>query len=179
MRADRVRLGAIQLMDQKDRDVVTLAACNTSSNKKVSKLQMSVERYTAEINKLKVVYHNGEQQLLTVKQNFRPGTTSRWIDLNGTARCINKIIVVGDTNTRRHNNRRQAKVTFWGFHPDKPARPLVADPNIRPTPIPVRPAPANAQVADTMRNLNESGAVEGDEIQYEVFVNWIMDQLNK
>ena len=30
-----------------------------------------------------------------------------------------------------------------------------------------------------MRNLNESGAVEGDEIQYEVFVNWIMDQLNK
>ena len=148
--ADRVRLGAIQLMDQKDRDVVTLAACKTSSNKKVSKLQLSVERYTAEINKLKVVYHNGEHQLLTVKQNFRPGTTSRWIDLNGNARCINKIIIVGDTNTRRRTNRRQAKVTFWGFHPDTPARPLVVDPNIRPTPIPVRPAPANAQAMDTM-----------------------------
>ena len=35
------------------------------------------------------------------------------------------------------------------------------------------------QVADTLRNLNESGAVEGNEIQYEVFVTWIMDQLNK
>jgi Ca2+-binding EF-hand superfamily protein len=35
------------------------------------------------------------------------------------------------------------------------------------------------EVADTLRNLNESGAVEGDEIQYEVFVTWIMDELNK
>merc|ERR1711981_1322573 len=35
------------------------------------------------------------------------------------------------------------------------------------------------EVADTMKNLAESGAVEGDQIRYDVFVDWIMDQLQK
>merc|ERR1711904_195295 len=35
------------------------------------------------------------------------------------------------------------------------------------------------EVADTLKNLAESGAVEGDEIRYDVFVDWIMDQLQK
>jgi len=35
------------------------------------------------------------------------------------------------------------------------------------------------EVADTLKNLAESGAVEGDEINYGTFVDWIMDQLNK
>merc|ERR1712070_378027 len=35
------------------------------------------------------------------------------------------------------------------------------------------------ECADTLKNLAESGAVEGDEIVYEKFVDWIMTQLNK
>ena len=141
--ANRVLLGTVSLLDQKDRDVVTLAPCKTSNNKKISKIQLEIKRYNAEINKLKVVYHNGESQLLTVRQNFKAGTTSRWIDLNGAARCVNKIIVIGDTNTRRRTNRRQSKVTFWGFHPQKVSEKLIPNLNIKPQPIPVRPAPAN------------------------------------
>merc|ERR1711865_629717 len=34
------------------------------------------------------------------------------------------------------------------------------------------------EVQDTMKNLAESGAIEGDDIQYQVFVDWIMEQLN-
>merc|ERR1711918_65768 len=35
------------------------------------------------------------------------------------------------------------------------------------------------EVAVTLKNLTESGAIEGDEINYEAFVTWIMEQLNK
>ena len=40
-------------------------------------------------------------------------------------------------------------------------------------------SPSYVQVADTMKNLADSGAVEGEELVYEIFVTWIMDQLNK
>merc|ERR1712086_933249 len=33
------------------------------------------------------------------------------------------------------------------------------------------------EVADTMKNLTESGAIEGNDIRYEIFVTWIMEQL--
>merc|ERR1711988_484431 len=35
------------------------------------------------------------------------------------------------------------------------------------------------EVSDTLKNLAESGAVEGDDIRYDVFVDWIMEQLQK
>merc|ERR1712199_96649 len=35
------------------------------------------------------------------------------------------------------------------------------------------------EVADTMKNLAESGAVAGEEIEYEKFVTWVMEQLHK
>merc|ERR1711934_23454 len=40
--------------------------------------------------------------------------------------------------------------------------------------------PMNEQeVADTLANLEASGAKDGDDIKYEVFVNWVWDQLKK
>merc|ERR1712194_231589 len=35
------------------------------------------------------------------------------------------------------------------------------------------------EMSDTLANLEASGAKEGDEIRYEVFVNWIWEQLSK
>ena len=109
-----VRLGSVQLHDVKDRDVVSLPACKGSSNQKVSKLSFKVSRYTAEIDSLKVVYQNGDHDVLKVKSHFLPNSTSRWIDLEGDKRCIAKIVVKGDTDTRRFRPRKQAKITFFG-----------------------------------------------------------------
>merc|ERR1711934_189083 len=36
-----------------------------------------------------------------------------------------------------------------------------------------------SEVEDTLANLEASGAKDGDKINYEVFVNWIWDQLQK
>jgi hypothetical protein len=112
--AAKVKLGAINLMDAKDRDVVTLQACRSSDNVAVTKLQLAVTRYQAEIDRLKVVYHNGQEQVLQVRDTFKPDTTSRWIDLSGEARCIQKIVVIGDSDTRGHRPGKQAHVVFWG-----------------------------------------------------------------
>jgi hypothetical protein len=116
--AGKVQLGSVNLMDAKDRDVVNLQPCKTSNNRPVTKLQMVVTRYQAEIDRLKVVYQNGEDQVLSVRDVFKAGTTSRWIDLSGNARCIDKIIVLGDTNTRGKKPLKQAHVTFWGMTGD-------------------------------------------------------------
>ena len=137
--AGKIRLGSVSLMDQKDRDVVRLDRCNQPGNKKVTRLQVQVDKFDAEINRLKVEFHNGETQLLNVRERFRAGTTSRWIDLSGNARCIQQITIIGDSDTRARSNRRQSRVTFWGFYPDKPT--LKPDPEIKPVPIPVQPAP--------------------------------------
>ena len=108
------KLGSVQLTDAKDKDVVVLPPCKVSSNRKVKKLAVKVTRFSAEIDSLKVVYQNGDKQTLNVKDHFAPNSTSRWIDLNGDARCISKIVVKGDTNTRFFRPGKQAKVTFFG-----------------------------------------------------------------
>jgi hypothetical protein len=145
---ERVRLGTVSLTDQTDRDVVRLPLCRSSDNKTVSRLQLQVARFPAEINRLKVVYHNGQQQLLSVRQNFKVGTTSQWIDLSGAARCIKQIVIVGDTNTRARTNRRQAQITFWGFHPDvkkvTPKPHVVRKPNLGPVKVVNPPGPPSA-----------------------------------
>ena len=110
-----VKLGSVQLTDAKDKDVVILPPCKVSSNRKVSKLSLRVTRYSAEIDSLKVVYQNGDKQMLSVKDHFAPNATSRWIDLEGDARCISKIVVKGDTNSRLFRPGKQAKITFFGL----------------------------------------------------------------
>jgi hypothetical protein len=126
--AAKIKLGEVSLMDRKDRDVINLGPCKTTSNRRVNKLQLVVTRYAAEIDKLKVIYHNNEQQLLSVRDIFKAGTTSRWIDLNGPARCIKQIIVLGDAQTRRRNNRKQAHVAFWGTVPEAPKEVVAVKP---------------------------------------------------
>ena len=121
--AGKIKLGDVQLMDRKDRDVLNLPLCKSSSNDRVTKLQVVVTRYQAEIDRLKVVFHNGEEQLLQVRDTFNAGTTSRWIDMSGSARCIKQIVIIGDTNTRRRRPRKQAQVAFWGMTVDPPPPP--------------------------------------------------------
>jgi len=120
--AGKIQLGSVNLTDAKDRDVVNLQPCASSNNRAVTKLQVVASRYQAEIDRLKVVYQNGEEQVLQVRDTFKVGVPSRWIDLSGTARCIDKIIVIGDTNTRGLRPGKQSHVTFYGMSAGDGAR---------------------------------------------------------
>jgi hypothetical protein len=109
-----VRLGDVQLKDSRDIDVVQLPACPVSANIPVRQLQVKVKGRRAQINSLRITYYNGSTQELNVKKHFSPGETSRWIDLNGDARCIQKIRVNGDTDTIGWRPGQQAELVFFG-----------------------------------------------------------------
>lgn len=56
-------------------------------------LRMDIERSEVEILDLKVVYGNGVAEDFKVKQVFKPGTSSRIIDIKGGSRQLQQIIV--------------------------------------------------------------------------------------
>ena len=107
-----VHIGSVKLTESKDRDVIVLPSCRTKRNQKVSELAINVTRAPAEIDTLKVVYYNGEHQTLNVKDHFKVNSSSRWIDLNGSQRCIAKIIVKGDADTALFRPKKQSKVSL-------------------------------------------------------------------
>lgn len=107
-----VRIGNVKLTDAKDKDVVVLPHCSRSRNKRVSQLAFNVSRAPAEIDALSVVYYNGERETLTVKDHFKVNTSSRWIDLKGSSRCIAKIVVKGDADTVRFRPGKKSMISF-------------------------------------------------------------------
>ena len=107
------KVGSVHLADRKDRDVVVLPPCSVSKNKRADDISFRVTKYGAEIDHFKVVFQNGEQQVMSVKDHFRVNSSSRWINLKGDNRCIQRIIVKGDTDTRRFRPGKQAKITFF------------------------------------------------------------------
>lgn len=109
-----VKLGETDLRDAKDWDVVPLPACSASSNIPVTSLGIRVTRHAAQIDSLKVVYHNGTTERVNVRHRFAPGSTSRWVDLRGEARCIKSIRIVGDTDSLGWRPGKQAHVAFFG-----------------------------------------------------------------
>jgi hypothetical protein len=108
------RLGVVRLSDKTDRDVVQLPRCKDSPNPRVSSLRFTVSEHPAQIDRLKVEFHNGETVELQVKDHFKAGGSSRWLDMPGDKRCVAKIIVVGDADTVRKTPKKQSQVAFFG-----------------------------------------------------------------
>ena len=109
-----VRLGAVQVGDRTEREVIKLPVCNGSTNIPVNSIQLHIKRKAVQIDKVKVVFHNNQEQLLTVKKHMKAGENTRWLDLNGNARCIKKIVFVGDADTRRIRSKKQSSVVVFG-----------------------------------------------------------------
>jgi len=107
-----VRVGSVQMTDVKGKDVVVLPPCKRSRNQKVSQLAFNVSRAPVEIDVLDVVYYNGERETLRVKDHFHVNSSSRWMDLKGSSRCIAKIVVKGDADTALFRPEKQAKISF-------------------------------------------------------------------
>ena len=109
-----IRLGEVHLKDGTDRDVINLPTCQDSNNTPIVALKFKVNKFDAQVDHLKVVFQNGDEQKLPVKKHFEEGQTSRWIDIDGDARCVDKIIIVGDTDTWKKRPKKQAQIAFWG-----------------------------------------------------------------
>jgi len=111
------RLADVSLRDAKDWDLVRLPPCSSPRNVLVTSLGVRVTRHPARINRLKVTFYNGSEQVLDVRHRFAPGSESRWIDLDGAARCIRTIRIIGDTDSIGWRPGKQARVAFFGKGP--------------------------------------------------------------
>jgi Protein of unknown function (DUF2541) len=99
-------LGATLLTRQEnDVDVLRFASCRNG----IAQLKLHIRRADAEIEAIVVHFANGEISRLSLRQRFKKGAESRWVDLPGGDRCISKIKLVGDSE----GSRRQAKVEIY------------------------------------------------------------------
>jgi len=109
-----IRLGSVRVAERTDKDVIKLAPCGSSNNQKVNSIQIRVKNKPVQVDKLKVVFHNDQQQELQVKKHLKAGDSSGWLDLKGEARCIKRIVFIGDTDTKKFKPKKQSTVVVFG-----------------------------------------------------------------
>ena len=80
----------------------------------MNSIQIKVKKKPVQVDRLKVVFHNGEQQILSVKKHFKADQSSRFIDLDGQARCIKKIVFIGDADTKKRNSKKTSTIVVVG-----------------------------------------------------------------
>ena len=107
-------LGKVQVGDRTDKEVIHLPMCDGTRNIKVNSIQIKVKKKPVQVDRLKVVFHNGEQQILSVKKHFKSDQSSRFIDLDGQARCIKKIVFIGDADTKKRNSKKTSTIVVVG-----------------------------------------------------------------
>jgi hypothetical protein len=76
-------------------------------------IKFKVTKAPIHLNFLTIVFSNGENKHINVNRNFKPGDTSKIIDLPGNRRIIKKI----NFNYKTINSGKvKSKVTIWGLH---------------------------------------------------------------
>lgn len=107
-------LGRVRLTAALDHDVVVLAKCPSPGNKAVTHLRLAVHDFPADLDQVKVVFQDGQETLLDFHKHFVNGESSLWKDLPGDARCISRIVIVGDTKSIGFQPGAQALIDFYG-----------------------------------------------------------------
>lgn len=102
-------LGRVSASKGVDRDEIMV----TAGEGLFTFLQLKVKRAPVEIYKCTVVFGDGSQQEIELRDNIRAGGQSRVIDLKGNHRVIRKV-VLWYSSTRPL--KRQAIVELWGRH---------------------------------------------------------------
>lgn len=92
-----------------DRDVISVGRHEGS----FTKLKVLVSGGGINMHKMVVVYGNGKRDELSLRHNFRRGSDSRIIDLNGGNRVIKQVIFWYDT---KNISQRRARVRVFGRH---------------------------------------------------------------
>lgn len=93
-----VKLGQTQLSYGTDYDFVNVnGTCHGPRNKRVERILLQIRKNDADIDYIAVQYGNGVVDRLSVREYFRQGSSSRWIDLRGGERCVKGIAIIGET----------------------------------------------------------------------------------
>lgn len=80
-----------------DSDVIEFGQCGTPANPFVHSVQLQVGRAEVEIQEIVLQFGNGQEQRLSVRSYFQPGSISRVIDLAGDERCVKRAFITGRT----------------------------------------------------------------------------------
>ena len=92
-----------------DKDVIKVGANEGGFRK----LKVIVSGGGVNMHKMVVVYGNGSRDQVALRHNFRRGSDSRLIDLQGGKRRIKQIVFWYDT---KNISKRRATVTVYGRH---------------------------------------------------------------
>ena len=101
-----VTLGSKKVNWKLDRDVIRVGAQEGT----FKRLRIKVTGGSVNMRSMVVTYGNGTKERIPLKYNFRRGSTSRTIDLNGGKRVIKQITFMYD----RDRIGRQARVWVAG-----------------------------------------------------------------
>lgn len=105
-------LGSTQLGNIfSDSDVMDFGACGSYENPPIQAVQLEVSRAEVEIQEIVLQFGNGQEQRLSVRSFFQPGSASRVIDLEGNSRCVRRAFITG----RTLSFGSQGRVTLFGF----------------------------------------------------------------
>ena len=114
-------LGQTALGFERDSDVVNAPGSCGRDAPYFYALRVEVSQNAAEIDYLAVTFGNGEAQRLSIRAHFAPGAGSRVVDLEGSARCIERFQVIG----RTERTGFQAVVKVFGLYADPASRTLL------------------------------------------------------
>lgn len=77
------------------------------------KVKLHITKSTVHIKTMKIIFQNGDTQVIAINKNFGAGTTSASFDLTGNKRVIEKIIFNYKTIETRNG---KAMVTVFGMN---------------------------------------------------------------
>lgn len=101
------RLGSRVVNYGLDKDVIQVGAKEGG----FTKLKVAVTGGSLNMHRMVVHYMNGSKEEISLRHNFRKGSTSRVIDIRGGKRLIKKIVFFYDT---KNLARSRAKVHVFG-----------------------------------------------------------------
>lgn len=97
-----------------DNDSLHIGNCPSAMNEPIQRIKLKITTADVRIESLSVRFGNGQREVYQVRQSFRPGSESGWIDLQGGSRCVEEISITG----RTLNFFREGKVLFYGLRGD-------------------------------------------------------------
>lgn len=103
------QLGSKEVNFGLDRDEIIV----TGSEGVFKSVMLKVKKAPINMYKMNIVFGDGSEQNVELKNNFRAGSQSRIIDLEGNNRVIRKVVLLYDT---KNYKRRKATVELWGKH---------------------------------------------------------------
>jgi hypothetical protein len=122
------QLGCVEVGRRTDSDTVKVGR----SEGRFKAIRLKVANHDINIRDLRVIYADGEPDLLAVNANVPADRTSRPLELKGWARAIDRIEMV---STKTDNQRGRAEVCMEGLQASREEisnfRPVVAAPPVR------------------------------------------------